>query len=376
MDFSLVEEQRLLQESLARFVRNDYAFEKRRAIQRSPEGFSREVWATLAEMGMLGLPFPERYGGFGGTPIDTMLVMNAIGTGLVVEPYLATVVLGGSLVQRLGSNEQKRMLSAIAEGKLLLAFAHGEPGSRWSLAHVECRAAKDGKGWRLAGRKAVVLHGAQADTIIVSARTSGAPGEEPGVSLFLVGKGARGLAVRDYRTIDELRAADLTLDDVQVGADALLGGEGEAAEAIDQVMDLGAAALCAEGVGVMESLAAQTLEYIKARQQFGQPIGRFQVNQHKAADIFIHTEQSKSMAYLAAMKAHATDPAERRRAVSAAKVLIGRSGRFVAETAIQLHGGMGMSDELAASHYAKRLVMIDSWLGDSEHHLDRFIQLS
>ncbi|MBI2317306.1 MAG: acyl-CoA dehydrogenase family protein [Betaproteobacteria bacterium] len=373
MDFSLAEEQRLLQESLARFAQKEYTFEKRRAIQALAEGYSREAWSTLADMGVLGLPFPEHYGGFGGGPVETMIVMNAVGSALMVEPYVATVVLGGGLVARLGDEAQKQMLSAVTEGKLLLALAHDEPGSRWSLADVKTRAVRRGSRWRLEGRKAVVLHGAQADRLLVSARTAGEPGDEKGVSLFIVDKGAKGVSVCDYRTIDGLRAADVTLDGVELEAGALLGAEGTAYGALEWAMDQGAAALCAEAVGAMEALNAQTLDYVKQRQQFGQPIGRFQVNQHKAADMFIQTELSKSMAYLAAMRAGSEDAAERAHAVSAAKVHIGKSGRFVAETAIQLHGGMGMSDELAASHYAKRLVMIDHWLGDSEHHLDRFI---
>ena len=366
----------MLQESLLRFVQKDYTFEKRRANQALPEGFSRPAWATLAEMGMLGLPFPEQYGGFGGGPVETMIVMNAIGSGLMVEPYLATVVLGGGLVQQLGDEAQKAMLSAVGEGKVLLALAHEEPGSRWSLADVQASAVRVGGRWQLTGRKSVVLNGAQADRLLVSARTSGKPGDEEGISVFVVDKGTAGLLVRDYRTIDGLRAADVRLDQVELGPEALLGGEGAAHAALDQVMDMGAAALCAEAVGAMESLVAQTVDYVKQRQQFGQPIGRFQVMQHKGADMFIHAELSKSIAYLAAMRVHSGDAAERRRAVSAAKVHIGRSGRFIAETSIQMHGGMGMSNELAASHYAKRLVMIDFWLGDSEHHLDRFIQES
>ena len=372
MDFAFTEEQTLLRDSLKRFVQKEYSFEKRLAIQKSPEGYSRAVWAQLAEMGVLGLPFSEEYGGFGGGAAETLIVMQAIGNGLLVEPYLAAVVLGGGLVQALGDPVQKRMLSRVAEGKLLLAFAHGEPRARYALAQVETRAARDGKGWKLSGRKAVVLHGAQADRLIVSARTGGAANDETGISLFIVDRGAAGMSVRDCRTIDGLRAAEVVLNDVRVSAQALLGAEGGAFPAIDRVSDSGAAALCAEAVGVMETLNAQTLEYLKTRQQFGQPIGRFQVLQHRAVDMFIHCEQSRSIALLAAMKSASSDAGERRRAVSAAKALIGRSGRFIGQAAIQLHGGMGVTDEVAASHYAKRLTMIDFWLGDTEHHLARF----
>ena len=376
MDFSFTEEQTLLQDSLRRFVQKEYAFEKRKAILNSPEGFSREIWEQLADMGVLGLPFAEEYGGFGGGAAETLIVMQAIGSGLLLEPYLATVVLGGGLVQALGERPQKQMLAEVAEGKLLLAFAHGEPRSRYSLSQVETRAQKvgkaDGAGWTISGRKAVVLNGAQADRLIVSARSGGAAADESGISLFIVERGAAGLAVRDTRTIDGLRAAEIELKDVRVGADALLGAEGGAFAAIEQASDAGAAALCGEAVGVMEALSAQTLDYLKTRQQFGQPIGRFQVLQHRAADMFIHCELSKSMALLAAMKAGEADARERRRAVSAAKAHIGRSGRFVSQAAIQMHGGMGVTEELPASHYAKRLTMIDFWLGDTAHHLERF----
>ncbi len=372
MDFAFTEEQTLLQDSLMRFVQKEYTSEKRRAIQKSTDGFSREMWGQLAQMGVLGLPFSEEYGGFGGGAAETLIVMQAIGSGLLVEPYLATVVLGGGLVQALGDPGQKQMLSQVAEGALLLAFAHGEPRSRYALAQVETRAVRNGKGWKLSGRKAVVLHGAQAGRLIVSARTAGAASDEGGISLFIVERGAAGMSVRDCRTIDGLRAAEVGLNDVPVGREALLGVEGDAFPAIDQVTDTGVAALCAEAVGVMEALNAQTLDYLKTRQQFGQPIGRFQALQHRAADMFIQCELSRSIALLAAMKAAGSNAGERRRAVSAAKVQIGRAGRFIGQAAIQLHGGMGVSDELVASHYAKRLTMIDFWLGDTEHHLARF----
>ena len=372
MDFSFTEEQTLLQDSLKRFVQKEYTFEKRKAILKSPQGYSREIWSQLAEMGVLGLPFAEEYGGFGGGAAETLIVMQAIGGGLLVEPYLASVVLGGGLVQALGARPQRQMLAEVAEGKLLLAFAHGEPRSRYTLSHVETRAKRDGAGWKLSGRKSVVLNGAQADRLIVSARSGGAAAEEAGIGLFIVERGAAGLAVRDVPTIDGLRAAEVVFNDVRVGADALLGAEGGAFAAIEQASDAGAAALCAEAVGVIEALSAQTLDYLKTRQQFGQPIGRFQVLQHRAADMFIHCELSKSMALLAAMRAGEADARERRRAVSAAKAHIGRSGRFVSQAAIQLHGGMGVTEELPASHYAKRLTMIDFWLGDTAHHLERF----
>ena len=374
MNFSLVEEQRLLQETLARFVQKEYSFETRRKIQALPEGYSREVWQQLADMGVLGLPLPEAHGGFNGGPIEVMLAMNAIGQCLLVEPYFATVIMGAGIVAAAGNDaQQQAILPAVAEGTLLLAFAHGEPASRYELACVETRAKQSGAGYVLDGVKAVVQHGGQADKLIVSARTSGAARDAAGISLFIVERAAKGVSVRDYRTIDGLRAADISFSGVKLGADALLGAAGGAFDAIEKVTDRGIAALCAEAVGAMEALNAQTLDYLKVRQQFGQPIGRFQALQHRAVDMMIHAEQSKSMAYLAAMRLDADDAGERRRAVSAAKVQIGRSSRAVSQSAIQLHGGMGVTNELAASHYAKRLTMVDFQLGDSEYHLDRFI---
>jgi alkylation response protein AidB-like acyl-CoA dehydrogenase len=372
MDFSFSEEQQLLRDSLARYIEREYAFEKRRAILRSAEGFSREVWSQLAEMGLLGLTLPEQYGGYGGGAVDTFVVMQAIGNGLVVEPYLASVVLGAGSVAHAGTAAQKEsLLPAAARGELVLTLAHAEPASRYELAAVATGARREGNGFALSGRKTVVPWGAQADKLIVSARTAGGPRDAQGISLFVVDRGMKGVSARDYRTIDGQRAAEVRLDNVAIGEEAVLGPIDGALPVLEMIMDVGAAALCAEGVGVMEMLNAQTLDYIKTRQQFGQPIGRFQVLQHRAVDMFIHLEQSKSIALLAAVQADAGDPAERRRAVSAAKAHIGRSGRAVSQIAIQLHGGMGVTDELPASHYAKRLTMIDFHRGDADFHLER-----
>jgi alkylation response protein AidB-like acyl-CoA dehydrogenase len=375
MDFSYSEEQQLLRDSIARFIQKDYAFETRRAAIRSAEGFSRASWRTLAELGVLGLPFPEAYGGFGGTPIDTMLVMQALGNGLAVEPYLATVVLSGSAIALGGTEAQQReLLPRIAAGELLVAFAHYEPQSRYGLYDMSASAVYHGasRQFTLNGAKAVVQYGAQADKLVVSARTAA----DESVSLFVVDRASPGVSVRDYRTIDGLRAAEISFTNVAVPDHALLGQRDKGWDVIERVVDRGIAALCAEAVGVMETLNAQTLEYIKARQQFGQPIGRFQVLQHRAVDMMIHCEQSKSMAILAAVRAGDPVTPERRREISAAKVHIGRSGRLVAQAAIQLHGGMGVTDEMPASHYAKRLTMIDFMLGDAEYHLDRMIARS
>jgi alkylation response protein AidB-like acyl-CoA dehydrogenase len=377
MDFAFTEEQNMLGESLARFIEREYGFEKRRTIQASGEGFSREVWAAFADMGLLGLPFAEEHGGFGGSAVDTLLVMQALGRGLVVEPYWATVVMAGSAIRIAGSAAQKAaLLPAIAGGERIFAWAHGEPASRYDLAHVATRATPDGAGYVLDGAKAVVLFGAQADSLIVSARSAGAATDGEGISLFVVDRNTPGVTVRDYRTLDGLRAAEIKLTNVKLGADALLGVAGKAYAVIEEVRDLGLAALCAEGVGLMEALNAATLDYLKTRQQFGQPIGRFQALQHRAVDMMIHAEQSKSLAYLAAMRAAGGDAGARSHAVAAAKAYVGRAARRVAEEAIQLHGGMGVTDELAASHYAKRLVMLDFMQGDADHHLARFAAMS
>jgi alkylation response protein AidB-like acyl-CoA dehydrogenase len=377
MDLSFSDEQMQLQDALAKFIGREYTFERRRAHQDLPEGFSRDIWAQFAEMGLLALPFAEADGGLGGGAAEMLVTMTAIGHGLVIEPYLQTVVMAGGAIGRAGNAAQKaELLGAIGEGKLIAATAFAEPGAGYDVGSVAATAKQAGGEYVLSGQKAVVMHGGQADKLVTSARTAGAADDPEGISLFVVDRAAPGVAVRDYRTIDGQRAADVTLDKVRVPASALLGERDAALPVIDAVTDAATAALCAEAVGVMETVNRQTLDYLKERKQFGQPIGMFQVLQHRAVNMFIHAEQSKSIAWLAALKAPVcgtvTNDAERRRAVSAAKVHIGTSGRHIAQEAIQLHGGMGMSNELPAAHYAKRLTMIDFILGDTAHHLRRF----
>jgi alkylation response protein AidB-like acyl-CoA dehydrogenase len=373
MDFRLSEEQQLLRDSIARFVANEYGFEARKAIVASERGWSPAVWAQFADMGLLGVPFAEADGGFGGSMVDVMVVMQEFGRGMVVEPYLSTVVLGGGLVNLAGSAAQKQdILPRVAAGKWLLAAAYGEPQARYDLHDVATAAKRDGGAFVLSGTKSVVLHGASADTLVVSARSAGGQRDRDGITLFLVDAKARGVSLSDARTVDGLRAADVGLDGVHVGAEAVLGAVDGGFATLEAAADLGAAALCAESVGVMEALNEATLEYLKTRQQFGQPIGRFQALQHRAADMLMHAEQAKSMACVAAVRSQSADAVERRRAVSAAKSLVGRSGRAVAKEAVQMHGGMGVTNELPAAHYAKRLTMIDFWLGDSDWHTERF----
>jgi len=373
MDFDLSNEQRLLDETVRRLIKDEYAFERRKKYRAERDGFSRELWARYAELGLLGLTLSERHGGFGGGAVETMIVMESFGRGLVVEPFLATVVLGAGLVQALGSRaQQEAILPRVAQGELLLAFAHSERTARYRLSHVETEARRAGDGYRLSGQKGVVLHGDVADKLIVSARTSGGARDSQGISLFLIDRDAQGVAVRSYPTIDGLRAAEIELEGVRVGREALLGPENGAYMAIEHTVDRALAALAAEAVGLMEALNATTLEYLKTRKQFGVPIGSFQALQHRMVDMTLEHEISRSMAILAALSADSNDRTQRRRAISGAKVQIGRSGRFVGEQAIQLHGGIGMTDEYIAGHYFKRLRMIDQTFGDVDHHLDQF----
>jgi pimeloyl-CoA dehydrogenase small subunit len=373
MDFSLTEQQQLLQDTTRRFILKDYSFEKRRAIVRSGEGHSRSVWKGMADLGLLGVPFAEAFGGFAGSAVETMLVMEEFGRGLVLEPYLSSVILCGNLVRLAGEEAQKAaLLPPLIEGRLLLAFAHGEPQSRYDLNNVETRARRERDEFILDGNKSVVLHGDSADKLIVSARTSAEPTSASGISLFIVDRTAPGVLLRGYGTADGMRAAEIELVGVRVPAHDVLGPLDGAAAIIDDVADLALAALCAEAVGAMAALHQATLEYLKTRQQFGVPIGRFQALQHRMVDMLIQLEQARSMALLAAVKADSPDRRERRKSVSAAKVQIGRAGRFIGQQAVQMHGGMGMTDELSVSHYFKRLTMIEATLGDTDHHLARF----
>lgn len=367
MDFNYTDEQNALRDTLSRYIAKDYPFEARRALAKSAEGFSRAHWKQFADLGLLALPFPEDFGGLNGNAVDTMLTMEAFGRGLVLEPYLATVVVAGHLIRDAGSAAQKEaILPAIAGGERMLALAHYERGARYEVSRVDTAAKADGAGWKISGAKAVVLGGNAADTLIVSANTG------KGISLFLVDSKAAGVTVRSTMTQDGGRAAEVRLDNVAVGQDALVGAQDSALPAIERALDYGIAALCAEAVGIMAALDEATLEYLKTRKQFGQPIGRFQALQHRMVDMVIATEQSRSMAMMAAVKADSSDAAERRRAVSAAKAYIGQQARFVGQQAVQLHGGMGVVDELNVSHYFKRLTMIELTFGNTDHHLGLF----
>jgi pimeloyl-CoA dehydrogenase small subunit len=373
VNFDYSEEQQLLTDSIRNFLAKNYTFEARRVILESAAGYSEQVWATFAEMGLLGLPFASEYGGFGGSAVDLMSVMEAIGEGLVVEPYLATVGLGGQFVARGGTDAQKKsVLPAIVGGRLKLAFAQTERGARYNLAQVAVRAKKSGSGYVIDGEKCVVIHGPCADKLIVSARTSGNDTDEKGISLFLLDRNAPGVSLKTYRTVDNLRAADIRFSGTTVPANALIGKEGEALLLIEGVVDYATALLCAEAVGAIKYANDATLEYLKTRKQFGVPIGTFQVLQHRMVDMMITYEQAKSMACLACVKVGSADAAERKRVVSAAKIKIADACRHVSQESVQLHGGMGMTEELKVSHTFRRLTTIMQTFGDADHHLDRF----
>ena len=373
MDFDFTDEQRMLKDSVEQLITDRYDFEQRKKYMKEEAGYSRSQWAQYAEMGLLGLPFEERHGGVGGGPVETMIVMEAFGRGLVLEPYLATVVLGGGLVN-LGGNDAQRaaILPRIADGSLLLAFAHSEAQSRYDLGDVATTAKRDADGWILDGEKSFVAHGNCADKLIVSARISGDRGSREGIGLFLVDAHAQGMSRKSYETQDGLRAAQITLAGVKVSSNDAIGNPGDPGKAlplIEKVADNALAAVAAEAVGAMAAAHEITMEYLRTRKQFGVAIGSFQALQHRAVDILVSLEQARSMALFATMMVNDPDPAERSKAISAATVQIRRSGKFVGQQVVQLHGGIGMTLEYKIGHYFKRLTAMESLLGDTDHHL-------
>jgi alkylation response protein AidB-like acyl-CoA dehydrogenase len=378
MNLDPSEEQRLLAASIERFVERDYAFETRRRIVASPDGYSQDVWRTMAELGLLGLLLPDAHGGFGGGAMDAVSLMQAIGSALIVEPWLATVGLGAQLIARGGSDEQRRrIVPAVAEGRLKLAFAHAEAEARYTIAHVATRARTDAGGYVISGAKRAVLHGACADLFVVSARTDDSDSDVEGLSLFVVERDAPGVALTALRMLDGTRAADVAFDDVRVPTQALIGAPDRALPLIEEVIDFATALVCAEAVGAIKSANDATLEYLKTRKQFGVAIGSFQALQHRMVDMAIEYEQAKSIALLACSAVDTEhDAAARSRTVSAAKARIADACRKVSQESVQLHGGMGMSDEIKVSHTFRRLTAIAQQFGDADHHLERFAALS
>ena len=377
MDFDFTSEQTQLADTVRRLVEKDYSFETRKHIVMAPGGTGDGIWSKLVDLGLTALPMPEAQGGFEGGAVDLLLVMQELGRGLVAEPYFATI-FAAEFVRRGGSEAQRALLEHVASGSLKMAAALGEPASRHDLTMVETTATASGDGFVLSGRKSVVLFGAQADRLVVSARLRAG---DDGLALFVVDANAEGIVRNDLRTLDGQRVAEIFLRDVKVDADGVIADGAPARALLDAVIDHGVALLCAEAVGVMEAMNAATLDYAKTRKQFGQPIGRFQVLQHRMVEMFMHLEQARSMTYLAAVKvdganAGTVDAQERRRVASAAKVRVGQAARYIGQQAVQIHGGMGVTNELPAAHLFKRLTMIELTLGDTDHHLQRFIAAS
>ena len=372
MDFDLSEEQRLLKDSVDGLLADTYDFEARKKHGAARKGWSDEVWGKFAEQGLLGLPFAEADGGFGAGAIETGIVMEALGRSLVLEPYFATVVLGGGFLRLGGSPAQRKAhLADVVSGKKTMAFAQLEKDSRYDLGDVITSAKKKGAGWVISGEKFVVLHGDSASTFVVTARTKGGQRDRDGVGVFLVPANTNGVRIKSYSTQDGLRAADITFENVEVGADAVLGDAENSLPLVERVADEARVALCSEAVGAMDESLKTTMEYLKTRQQFGVNIGTFQALQHRGSDMFVALEQARGISMYATMAVSFDDPKARMEAIAAAKVQVGRSAKYIGQQSIQLHGGVGMTMEYKIGHYFKRMTMIESTLGDADFHLRR-----
>ena len=376
MDFSLSDEQTMLAESVARFIDNDYDFESRQQIAAGDAGYSRALWQTYAELGWTAVPFAEDDGGLGGGPIELILMMEQFGRGLVIEPYLATIVLAGGALRRAASaSQRKQWLSGIIEGRTQAALAFAEPHSRFEISNIATKADANGNGFILNGKKNLVLNGSNADLLIIPARTGGAQSDENGITLFVVEADSKGIDRRDYATIDAHHAADLSLKDVHVDSGSILGEIGHGYATLQAVIDEATLAVCAEAVGILRTLHDKTVEYAKNRVQFGVPIGTFQALQHRMVDMLMACEQTHSLLLWAAML-NADGEADARKAISALKYQIGTAGRTVAQEAVQIHGGMGVTWELDISHYFKRFTAIELLFGNADFHLNRYLASS
>jgi alkylation response protein AidB-like acyl-CoA dehydrogenase len=373
LNFEFSDEQRQLHDVVERYLNEQYGFERYQSIKNSAAGWDSSVWRGLAELGVLAITVPVEQGGLGFGPLETLAMMGDCGRSLLLEPVLSSAVIGTAVLRAFADQQPAaELLAGIGSGEKIAVLAHFESGARYESQWVSTSARRAGDNYQLDGHKAVVMHAGAADTLLISARTSGETGDAKGVSLFLVPRPAPGVVLDEYPIVDGERAADVYLKGAQVPAAHRLGPEGGALTAIEAALDIGLAALCADAVGVMQAMVDATVEYVRQRQQFGQPIGRFQVLQHRIADMLIHLEQARSMSYLAALQCTHEDILERRRALSAAKVVVGQAGRFIGQQAVQLHGGMGMTDELKVSHWFKRLTAAQLMFGDSDTHLQRF----
>ena len=375
MDFSFNEEQTLIQRQVAQFIQRDYEWEKRQALAKSELGFSSENWKIFADLGWLGISLSEESGGFGGSALETMIIMEEFGKGLVVEPFLETIVLCAGLIDSCGNKDQKsEILKKVISGEMHLALGFVEPQSRFNLADVITEAKKKGDGFVLNGFKSVVMNGPSADNIIISARISGKQSEEEGISLFVVDPKLEGVSLRNYPTVDGRRASEITLENVDVSSSCLLAEEGKGFKELEKAIDSATLAICAEAIGAMEVLYKTTVEYTKIRKQFGQAIGKFQVLQHRMVDMFMEYEQSKSLLYMATIK-QAEKAEDSKKAISGLKYQVGKAAKFIGQQAVQLHGGMGVTDELNVGHFFKRLTTIITIFGNTDYHLKRYSQL-
>ena len=375
MDFTFNEEQSLIQDQVDQFVQKEYDWETRQALSNSDLGFGEDNWKKFADLGWLGICVSEDSGGFGGSSIESMLIMEAFGKGLVVEPFLETVIMSGGLIDDHGSDEQKSsVLEPAISGEMHLALAYAEPQSRFNLSDVVTEAKSDGDSFILNGYKSVVMNGPSADKIIISARTSGAQLDESGISLFIVDANSDGLNKTNYKTVDGRRASDLTLENVSVSKSSLIGDQDKGFAILDSAIDKSILAISAEAVGAMEVLYKTTVEYTKTREQFGTAIGKFQVLQHRMVDMFMEYEQCKSLLYMATMK-HEEGAEDAKKAISGLKYQVGKAGKFIGQQAVQLHGGMGVTDELNVGHYFKRLTTVGTIFGNTDYHLKKYTSL-
>jgi len=374
MDFNLTDEQTMLRDTLRRYLADTYSFDARQKTVAGGQGWNPQVWQAFAEeLGILGAPFAEAHGGLGGGAVENMLVMEELGRALVLEPYLSTVVIGGGALNAVGGTQAEALIPGIIAGEVRIALAAAEPQGRWHWHDLATTARKDGAGWRLSGHKSVVAGAAHASHLLVSARTAGAQRDRAGVSLFLLPSDLPGLSRRDYLTVDGAAASELYLENVSVSTDHLLGPADDALPLLEQIIDTATAALCAEACGLLRVLHASTLDYAKQRKQFGRAIGDFQVLQHRLVDMFMEVEQAVSITLMATLK---LDTPERAAAVSMAKAKVGKAARFVGQSAIQIHGGIGTSDELAIGHYFKRATLTETQFGSVDHHLGRYERLT
>ena len=375
MDFTFNEEQTLIQDQVDQFIQKEYDWETRQSLSNSELGFGDNNWQKFAELGWLGISTSEDNGGFGGSAIESMLIMEAFGKGLVVEPFLETIIMSGGLIDEHGSDQQKSsILEPAIAGQLHLALAYAEPQSRFNLSDVVTEAKSDGDNFILNGYKSVVMNGPSANKIIISARTSGSQLEENGITLFIVDGDSQGLNKTNYKTVDGRRASDLTIENVSVSKDDIIGQIDAGFDILDSSIDRAILAISAEAVGAMEVLYKTTVEYTKTREQFGTSIGKFQVLQHRMVDMFMEYEQCKSLLYMATMK-HEEGSADAKKAISGLKYQVGKAGKFVGQQAVQLHGGMGVTDELNVGHYFKRLTTVGTIFGNSDYHLKKYTSL-